>query len=253
MFVLRRIIILLLPVIWIIGLELVRNNHGWLWWTMVVFLLYLVLAVFMLGQVRLKQSFFQFLIMPVVFSTASFTFMLFLVDTWAFHFFAILTGLAIYFLLNQYFVFVNFPYKYQPYTLESLSFYIGLLLIYFLFSAAFAGQILLKLNLWFLLGLIVPLLGLVLYHFFWIHKINFKKSWLFIVAIIVALLELMISVGYLPTSYYVNAFILAVAAYVMLGLSREFIQKALDRKKVISYLSIGGGLLLLILTTAQWG
>ena len=82
MFVLRRIIILLLPVIWIIGLELVRNNHGWLWWTMVVFLLYLVLAVFMLGQVRLKQSFFQFLIMPVVFSTASFTFMLFLVDTW---------------------------------------------------------------------------------------------------------------------------------------------------------------------------
>jgi len=63
----------------------------------------------------------------------------------------------------------------------------------------------------------------------------------------------MVSVGYLPTSYYVNAFILAVAAYIMLGLSREFIQKALDRKKVISYLSISGLLLLLILTTAQWG
>ena len=219
---------------------------------MILFLLYLVFAVWSIGRGKFSKIFFQFLILPILFSIASFVFVLFLVNAYAFHFFVVISGLIIYFLLNQYFIYVNFPYKYQPYSLESLSFYIDLILFYFVLSASFAARLLLKINPFLLIAIIVPIFALALYNFFWIHKVNFKKSWLYILIIILTLVELWIAVVYLPTSYYVDAFVLIVASYVMLGISRGFIQKNLSRKRVISYLSVASLLILIILLTAKW-
>jgi len=149
-------------------------------------------------------------------------------------------------------LYFNFPVKYQPYSLESLTFYTSLLTFFFLFSSGFAALVLIKLNLVVLLLITAPLAGLIIYQFFWIHKVDFSKSWLFVLIILLVILELIVAVSYLPTSYYVNAFILVACCYLMLGLSKIFVTSLLTKKKVASYLIVASILLIMIVGTAKW-
>jgi len=252
MFVLRRVLIWFLLIFWVLGLELVKLNHSHFWWVISFFLLFTVFTVFMVCKLKFNKAVAHFLILPVALCLSSFIFLLFLVNLYAFHGLVILTGLGLYFLLKQYFLYFNFPYKYQPYSLESLTFYISLMSFYFLFSSGFASLTLLKFNIFLVLFIIIPIVGLVIYQFFWVHKINWSKSWLFIVFLCLITAQLFIALSYLPTSYYVNAFILVLTSYLMLGMSKASIQNVLDKKKIVSYLTVGSVLFLLVLGTAQW-
>lgn len=252
MYLLRRIVLLLVPALWLLGLELIKKNYDWLTAVAVVFFAYLVFAVWVICKSKFDKVFFHFLILPIFFSAAGMVFLLFSTQDFTYHAVAVLGAAALYLLLRQYLIYFNFPFKYQPYSLESLTFYISLLLVYFLFSSGFAGMTLLKLNFGFLLLVIVPILGLVCYQFFWIHKINFDKSWLLGLIILIIEVELLLAVSYLPTSYYVNAFILTVGSYLMLGLGKLFLLGALNKKNLTGYLFVGAISLIIILLTAQW-
>ena len=252
MFVLRRLILLLLPVIWFAGLAMIKSDHRYLWLVVAVFFVYLLLAVWQTCKGQINKAFFHFLILPILFGAASFIFVLFLVSPLAFYGVSALSALVLYFLLKQYFIYFNLPFKYQPYSLESLTFYICLLLFYFLFSSSFAGLILLKLNIFFIVAAFCPMAGLVIYQFFWIHKLSIKQSWIFVLVLPLVLLELFVAVSYLPTNYYVNGFFLTIACYLMLGLSRASLNKTLNKNQLISYLVVASVLSLATFLSAQW-
>jgi len=240
-------------VLFIAWVALAKFGNAFLIPGAVIFLAYLVFACFVVCNGRFSKVFGHFLILPSFFSLIAFSFSLFLIDETAFSLVAVFSAMVLYLVLRQYFVYFYLPLRYQAYSLESLDFYITLLAAFFLFSSGFASVILLQLNLAFVALVILPIFALLLYQFFWIHKINIRKSWLYLLPMCLIALELFVSLAYLPTGYYVGAFVLAAMVYVMLGLSRLSVQGLLDKKKVWSFLFIGAICVIAVLATAKWG
>ncbi|MEK7159276.1 MAG: hypothetical protein AAB766_02115 [Patescibacteria group bacterium] len=252
MFVLRRLILWLVPILWILGLELTKSNVSYFWPVIIVLLVYFLFTCFVVCKGRLDKTFLRFIILPIFFGASGFVFLLFSVSAIFFHLMVLAIALALYALLKQYFTFFYFPFKYQPYSLESLTFYIGLVLFYFLFSGVFASMTLLKFNSTLALLVALTIVGLVLYQFFWVHKIIWRASWPFVVVICLILFEATIVLSYLPVGYYVSAFIVTLMAYVMLGTSRAFLQNMLNRKLVTSYLLVASIMAVIVLFSARW-
>jgi len=252
MHILRRIILLLVPALWILGMEMLKNFQDYWWIICLVIFLQLILTIWYLGKFKFNKIFVNLAILPALFAFCSFVFILFLIDSLVFHLVIILSAIILYLLLKQYNLYFNFPFKYQPYSLESLSLYLSLISAYFLFSSCFGSLILLQLNFWLLLGIIVFVMGLITYQFFWIHKINFSRSWLFVAIILIVLVESFVAVSFFPTSYYVNGFVLTTFYYLMLGLSKYSLSHGLTKKRVASYLIVSGICLAAVLFTAQW-
>ncbi|MBI5077692.1 hypothetical protein HZB94_04920 [Candidatus Falkowbacteria bacterium] len=253
MFIIRRLIILFVPVFWIAGLELVKQNSGFLTPVAIFFLGYLFFAILIVCRGRLDGAFWHFLILPVIFAASSFFFFLFLTSELNFHLLVSLTGGALYLILHQYFTYVHFPSKYQPYTLENLTFYISIFSIFFIFSCAFASLILIQWSIFYLISVILLVMAVIIYKYFWVHKISIAEGWLFILIILLAQVEIFVAVSYLPTSYYVDAFILTVASYLMLGLSKNAILSSSNKKQTIIQLSVAAILLFAVLASAKWG
>ena len=252
MFVFRSLIILFVPVLWLMTVGLINRNDFFLLPATSVFLLFLFFAIYVACKNKFSKAFWHFLILPIVFSLASIASLLFITDQWAFRLIALISALILYFLVRQYYLYFNFPFKYQPYSLESLTFYSSLLALYFIFSSGFASVILLNLSAWLIMLVIWPIIGLTVFQFFWIHKINIHKSWLLLSVVLLIVAELFLAVTYLPTNYYVNAFILTASMYVMLGLGRLMSQGRLKKKKILSYIIVAASLALIVLATAKW-
>jgi len=209
--------------------------------------------LFLLNKFKLSNTFFHFLIIPIVFSIGCFFTLALSVNDYLFHALVVISGVFLYALFRQYLLYLYFPQKYQPYSLESLYLYMLIFSVFFVFVGGFGAIILLQLNLWLILAIQLILIVPLLYVFFWINKVEIAKSWLFIFVISLLTLQLFVVVSYLPSSYYLNAFLLTMAIYIMIGLSKKFLKSELNKKAVISYLLVGGISLIAVLLTAQWG
>ncbi len=249
---LRRLILWSAPLVWFLGLELIALVPGLGWIVGGVLLVYLALVIWFLEKLRFDKSFFHFLILPLVFGVASFLFCSFLVDRTTYSTIAILSAVCLFLILRQYYFYFNYPFKYQPYSLESLSLYLCLLAGFFLFSSAFGAFVLMQMNIFLLVAVLFVIVGLMTYQFFWIHKVAWDKSRLFVFCISLLVTELFVAVSYLPTGYYVNGFILTIAYYLMLGFSKHFLANTLTKKRVLVYLLLSVSSVLAILLTAQW-
>ena len=108
MYLLRRLILWLIPTFWIVGLELVRVDYEKFWYFVVGFLLYLIAAIFLISKANKNKILLNFLILPVFFAMSSITFLLFMVNEMAFHFVTVLTGVVLYLIINQYYIYFNF-------------------------------------------------------------------------------------------------------------------------------------------------
>lgn len=253
MYLFRKIILWLIPIFWIAGLELMKEHQQWWWLIGLILLLQQIVTIFFVCKFKFNKNLLHFLILPLLFSMSSWLFLVFIVNALFFHIVVVLSGLVLYFLIHQYYLYFYIPFRYQPYSLESMSLYISLLSAFFLFSSGFGGLILLQLNVWLLsLGLFLSM-SLITYQYFWINKFDVKKNWLFILVIVLVLVEVFVSVSFLPTGYYVNGFASAVAFYVMLGLSKHYLSETFNKKRIYSFLAVGGLCLLVVLISAQWG
>jgi hypothetical protein len=249
---LRRLILWSSPVFWFLGLELISMVPSLGWIVGGILLAYLVFVILFLKKLQVDKSFFHFLILPLTFGISSFLFSSFLVDKNAYHAIAALSAVCLFLVLRQYYFYFNYPFKYQPYSLESLSLYLCLLTGFFFFSSCFGTLILLQLNLFLLLAILFVVSGLMTYQFFWIHKVAIDKSRLFVVCIALVLVELFVAISYLPTGYYVNSFILTISYYLMLGFSKHFLANTLTKRRVAIYVSLAVVSVLAVLLTAQW-
>lgn len=250
--ILRRFILLLIPILWIIGFELLKRDLNY-WLPIAIFLsVQLIITIAFICKFKFNGNFWHFLILPIFFELASWLLIIFMTSAIVYYVVVIFTAFALYSLLRQYYQYFHLPFRYQPYSLESLSLYLSLLSVFFVVTASFGGLILIQLSVGYIVLVLLPLIILVTYQFFWMHKIDLAKNWLFVLIITLILAELFVSVAYLPTSYYVNSFVLTVAYYLMLGMSKSYLSHHDDRNTTIGYIVIGVVTLLIVLFTAQW-
>ena len=237
---------------WFVGLELMKAYRGWWWLITALLFLHLFFAVWLVCNLKVNKTFFNFLILPIIFGLAGWSFVIFLISDWFSHFIIILMAVLLYMLINQFYLYFNVPNKYQPYSLETLSLYMSLLASFFLYVAAFGAVVLLQFNkLGLIMGLSVIMIFL-LYQFFWLSKFDLKKNWMFVLVITMLLGQLFWAITFLPTGYYVNGFAIVLALYLMLGFSKHYLLDNLNRKRILSYLFVGAACLLIVFATAQW-
>ena len=253
MYLLRKIILWLIPITWIFGLELMKEYQQWWWLIILLILLQQIITIFFVCKFKFNKNLVHFLILPLLFSLSSWLFLIFIVEAMFFHVVVVLSSLVLYFLIHQYYLYFYIPFRYQPYSLESMSLYISLLSAFFLFSAGFGGLILLQLNVWLLSLVLFLSMSLITYQYFWINKFDVSKNWLFVLIVVLSLVEIFVAVSFLPTGYYVNGFILTIPFYVMLGLSKHYLTETFNKKRIFSFLLVGGLCLLAVLISAQWG
>jgi len=251
MYILLRALLYICPIVLIIYGFLIKNVGYW-WQFLIVLFLFLLGTIFAVCKFKLNKDFLHFLILPVFFVFSGVYFMMYIINDVFYYIFIVVLAMFLYALLKQYYLYFYFPFKYQPYSLESLSLYISWLTAFFIFSGTFAGLLLLQLPLTFLISVMFVSLALVVYQFFWINKINFNKGWLFILIILLIIVELFIAISFLPNGYYVDSFVLGVALYILLGLSKAFFQEKLNSRTVAQYVIVGGLSILLVLLTARW-
>jgi hypothetical protein len=169
-----------------------------------------------------------------------------------FHVFAVLTSIFLFVYFGRILDYKFYPKRYQPYSLENFSWYLDILTIFLFFSFVFALIIFLKVNVVYLIIPVLLVCLLLTYQLFWVNKITFSDSNVFIFAISLVLVELFVAVYYLPTSYFINSFILTIAFYLMTGLARYFLMGSLDKKRKLNFIIVSAVCLIVILATAQW-
>ncbi len=252
MFILRGLLLLIIPLFWIFGLEYSLSHSEYWYYFVGSFGVLIALTLFILGKIKLRRNFLNFFILPLFFYLSVCFFIAFLEREALIHAMVIFSGLTFYVYFRQYYLYFYFPFKYQPYSLESLSFYLNIFAIFFASTALFSAHLLLKFNLWLLLLILLTLVFALTYQFYWINKISFSKTWLIILAVMIVCAELFVALAYLPTGYFVNSFTLSLGYFLMLSLGKHFLRDSLDRRRLISYLTISSICLIIVLATARW-
>lgn len=242
----------LTPVVWFFGLFWVRKIPNHYYWFFVFFGLYLFFLIMIICRQRIDRTFLRFLIMPFGWSIGSLAMLFFVIGDGAYYALTIFCGLLLYLLLRQYYIYFYFPNKYQAYSLESLTFYVVIFSLFFFSAASFAALALVQMRWYFLAPILAVLLMLILYQFFWMNKVDFIKSKIFILPITLILLELILALSYLPIGYFANGFVVAASGYVMLTLTKAQLQGSLNKKSLWWTLVIFLVSLLLILLTTRW-
>lgn len=260
MHIFRRLITIIVPLIWFIGLKLMKAYPDFWWIILIVALAVAVKGVWFLDfrpkrpwrEWLLSKDLWNLLALPIVFMLGNVAVAMIVINDSAYNGLAIFSGLALYLLYWQYYLYLNAPFQYQPYSLENLSWYLSLFCAFCLASAGFGALILLQFNLWIILvALIILFFGLT-YSFFWLHKVPWRESRLSILIILLLVVELFIALSFLPIGYYVSGLLLAVAYYLFLGLSQLNATDPGNIKRAAAYLFVAGAVVILILLTAKW-
>lgn len=199
-----------------------------------------------------SRSFWIFFFTPLVFVGGAGFFFFFLEGLIAKWFIAILVSVISWMYLENLFTFYHLPGSYQPYSLEYLSLSMYLLFVFFFASGMYAAQIFLA------LPVIIPFFALFWILFFasictfWVSKVNSETSLPYAVVGAIGLSQLYVALGFLPTSFVVNATVLTLAYYAYLGLVRAHILEELTVLVARRYLSFVGVAIVLIFLTTSW-
>ena len=253
MLLLNRILTFLAPVLTFVSFEILFVKPTWIWF---LFAAIQVILFFIIWQITGRKfrsfQFWNFLITPHLFLATACFFSISLESRFFLHTVAVLSSVVLGIFLEEIFVYFNLPKKYYPYSLENISNYINLLTVFLLFSSLYSLIVFLNFSMWYLSLIVIAFIFLLAYQSTWVNKISFRKAWLFILVITLILTELFSVISFLPTSFYVNAIVLTVCYYIILGLSRFILLEELEKKPLRRYLIIGFIAIVIALLTAQW-
>lgn len=252
MFIIKRLLLYLNPLVFIFSLEMIRSQQN-IWWVFfAVSVVLLVVTIWDFTKKKLSKNFLFFLLGPLLFLLSMWTFLLFIENVWVFRMVELIGVVFLYLLLEQILNFHYFALKYQPYTLENFSFYTSILSAFFFSASLFSVFIFLRLNIAMVVTVGFILFSLIIFCVFWSNKISWSKSYIFNLIIPFILAELLLALSYLPTNFYVNAFLLTAGFYAVAGLSKSFLTESLNKKVIINYLIVSVTAVIAILLTATW-
>lgn len=165
--------------------------------------------------------------------------------------FIFITSLFSYLFLSAVFGFIYAPRKYPPYSLENFSSAVSFAVSFLIFSIFFAAitffnfSLIISLAAVFLIGLALPIF------LFWLVKLKPPLAHYFVIALIT--LQLFYTLTLLPTSFYINSFVLTLLLFVAINLAiRENKDGLLSRKTIQRHLFFTVLILILICLLAEW-
>ncbi|MFA6272572.1 MAG: hypothetical protein WC693_05735 [Patescibacteria group bacterium] len=225
------------------------------WFLYIILILEAIVVISIIGlawkKIELKEI-WQFLIPPVFLIASAYIFIFFVegvISTQLFIFFVVfLYGVFI----ENTFLYLYQPVKYQPYALENISAYVNLVSVFFM-GASFHSNMVFFGTSGAMSALFVLIFTYVLViQMIWINKIVLKGN--YTVAGMLALLvaEIFWATVFLPSSYLVNGIIIALSYYFLVGIFRYWLLKSLDRKVFKRYIIISVSVFIVVALSARW-
>ena len=236
----------------IAGFELMWVQKKIAWFVLAALVVLVVFSIWNFTKNTVNKRFANFLITPVVFTIAAFSFLLFIETPWLYHGVVVASALMMFLFLEQIFNYFYFAVRYQPYTLESFSLYWNVAAVFMISASLFGVVIFLMFNLAVVAAFYAVAIFVLTKQFFWVNKIEWARYALFCFAISLIMTEFFCAMRYLPTSYFVNGVIATIIFYVLICLSKLFLQDNLARKHIYNYLILSVVTVALVLATAQW-
>ena len=251
MLIFKRFLIWLVPIFTLIAFKLIFFNPRWIYWILPALALFLVFIIWHLNNYQLKK-FKIFLITPLILLFSSTLFVAFLKTKTLKYFIVLVLAVFLAVFLETLFLSLYKPDRYQIGSLENISGYLNLISLFFLVSGLYGLLIFLVIPLWILALVLLVVSALLTYEIMAVSEILFSKSWSYIIIFSLILLELFWVISFLPTSVYVNGLIIALAYYVMAGLSRNWLLGNLEKSVIKRYLLVSLVCFIVILITAKW-
>ena len=211
----------------------------------------LLLGRLLCWQVATFQ-FWHLLGTPLLFLLSSFGLFFLLESTSSKIGLAVLVTLLLLLFVEHVFSFIHLPVKYQPFTLEYLSQVLHVLTVFFLATLGFGMRLFLQAPLWLLSLAFFLVLSFIMFGTLWAGKVDPVKARPYALAAAVLITELFAAISFLPTGFYTNAAFLALAVYVLLGLSRADALHKLSQEVLRRYLTLFVILTAIIALTSQW-
>lgn len=165
---------------------------------------------------------------------------------------AALASLVLYFYAEQIFAYVHAPALYQPFAIQHLSLGMNVLTVFCAGAFAFGARVFLQAPFLVLAPGVAVVAGYCVFQTLWASKMETGRAVGYGVAGGIAAAEALFALAFLPTGFYVNAAVLALAVYVFLGLARASFLNQLSRSLAIRYVVAGSALTAVLLGTAAW-
>lgn len=200
---------------------------------------------------RVSRDFFLYSIVPLFFTLSIFLFALFLEGKYTPHLMLIILLLLGVFYENLYLRFHERE-RYQEYTMGNILSFLSVLIVYLFSAAMFGYGVYIDFPIWISQSFIMGLSFLLTYQVLEHHSVPLQKSWTYLIALTLSLGEFFWIINFLPSSIYVNAYILTVLHYVLLGVARNHLLGILNRSVVLRYMSIALASLAIVFGTAKW-
>jgi len=198
------------------------------------------------------RNFFLFFATPIFLVLGQFIFVLFLEGKLLRHIVAVVPTIMLGIFLENTYVHFQKKEKYEPHSMGNILSFLSLIILY-LFAASHFGFIVhLNLSLWIATFIIIFVTFVITEQVMYFHGISFQKSWPYLVIVSLVEGEFFWVINFLPSSLYVNAFIITIVYYMMIGVSRNHLLGMLNRSVFLRYFFISIVSLSVALITAKW-
>lgn len=220
----------------------------------VVFLLVAALYARLVGFAPRTFQFWMLFGTPLLFLLASDGLMLFLERPIAQIGLAAIVSLFVFFFAEHVFSYVHVPVNYEAYAIEHLSLVMNVASVFFVSVAAFGTRVFLTLYapLWALTLVFFAVSLFIVFGTLWASKVDVRRARVYAVCGALLVTEIFVTVTYLPTGFYTNAALMALTAYLFLGMTRAHLVDRLSSRAARRYVVTGTLLLMVILGTSQW-
>ncbi len=212
----------------------------------------LILALFVLTPKGDRESWYNFSIFPTLLLLGCLAYTSIAANVYLIQLVYFLTAFLVYYYYRTIYSFFHDSDSYHPFTFENISNY-GSFIVFFLFSSSVYGlQSFLNISFWILMLFIMLFSFLIMYYFFWSHKIGLRENALYNLINVLVITELAWSISYLPIKYSIAGITLSIFYYMIIGLTRYQLSNKLDGSIIKLYVGFGAFCIIVILLTARW-
>lgn len=191
---------------------------------------------------------------PLLFLATSFGLLLFLEQPLSQFALAAFVAVFVFFFAEHVFSYVHVPVNYETYAIEHMSLVMNVASVFFVSVVGFGTRVFLTAfaPLWLLGPLFFAVSLFVIFGTLWASKVDVRHARLYALCGALLVTEFFLAVTYLPTGFYTNAALIALTAYLFLGLTRAHFLETLSPKVVRRYVLTSAVLLIAVLGTSQW-
>ncbi len=218
---------------------------------LIVLLFFFTTRQFVLASKK-QEKWLDYFVLPVLFTINLILFVTMLPSSFLVQVLFLGNLVVLYLYLREIYYYLMEHSAYKEHSMENFSSYVNFLSVYFLASAIYGFQSFLNTPLWLLMILLLVEICFIVYQVFWANDIDLKAGMFYIVLSCLVILEIAWAISFLTLSYYILGLMLAVCYYILIGLTRFYLQGTLSHSQVKHYLVFGFSSILVVLLTARW-